>query len=175
MEGKPRNGEQEERPQPVGADFILPVLACALTAYYLITTRNLVWEARVTATFIGVILFSLSAIQFARLFARLVTGRASLSLGELVANTLHNRQRLALVSLVAVFIATIEWVGTTLGLVLLLMGCMLILGVRKITTLLAVSLTTAAAVYVLLIYLLESRLPKGPVEALIAHALGLGA
>ncbi|HXF52560.1 MAG TPA: hypothetical protein VNK52_00415 [Hyphomicrobiaceae bacterium] len=174
MEGKRRDSGLEERPEPVGADFILPVLACALTAYYLITTRELVWEARVTATFIGVILFSLSAIQFTRLFARLVSGRANPSLGELVANTLHNRQRLGLVSLVALFIGTIEWVGTTLGLVLLLIGCMLILGVRRITTLLAISVTTAAAVYVLLIYLLESRLPKGPVEALIAHVLGLG-
>ena len=174
MESKPRDTDAGARPEPLGADFIIPVLGCSLTAYYLLTTTDLVWEARVTATFIGVILLSLSAIQFARLIGRLVAGTGSLSLGDLVANTFHNRQRLVLIALMSLFIATIGWVGTTLGLFLLLNGCMLVLGVRKVSTLLAVSITTSAVVYVLLIYLLESQLPPGPIEQLIARMLGSG-
>jgi hypothetical protein len=106
---------------------------------------------------------------------RLAAGRGSWSLGDIVADTFHNRQRLQLLALVALFIATIEWVGTTLGLFLLLNGCMLVLGVRRVPTLLSVSIITSAVVYVLLIYLLESRLPPGPIERLIAQLLGSGA
>jgi hypothetical protein len=177
MEGdvESRDSDAEPRPEPLGADFIIPVLASGLTVYYLGTTLELVWEARATATFVGVILLALSAIQFARLIARLATGHGSLSLGELLADTFHNRQRLGLIALVSLFIATIEWVGTTLGLALLLTGCMLVLGVRKVSTLLAISITTSAVVYVLLIYLLESRLPQGPIEQMIARMLGAGA
>lgn len=175
MDSGPRDGDTGARRQPLGADFIIPVLGCSLTAYYLLTTTDLVWEARVTATFIGVILLSLSAVQFARLIARLAAGHGSLSLGELIANNLHNRQRLVLITLVSLFIATIGWVGATLGLFLLLIGCMLLLGVRKVSSLLAVSLTTSAVVYLLLIYLLDSPLPQGPIEQLIARMIGSGA
>jgi hypothetical protein len=175
VEDRLRERDTESRPEPVGADFIIPILGSALTIYYLVTTRGLVWEARATATFVGGILLVLSAVQLGRLVVRLAAGRGSWSLGDIVADTFHNRQRLALLVLVALFIATIEWVGTTLGLFLLLNGCMLVLGVRKPVTLLAVSTITSAVVYVLLIYLLESRLPPGPIERLIAQLLGSGA
>jgi hypothetical protein len=175
VEDRPRESDIDTRPEPLGADFIIPVLGSALTIYYLATTRTLVWEARATATFIGAILLALSAVQFGRLIVRLAAGRGSWSLGDIVADTFHNRQRLQLLALVALFIATIEWVGTTLGLFLLLNGCMLVLGVRRVPTLLSVSIITSAVVYVLLIYLLESRLPAGPVEQLIGRMIGPGA
>lgn len=175
MESNSHDSGAGTQPEPLGIDFIIPVLGSSLTAYYLLTTTDLVWEARVTATFIGVILLSLSAVQFARLLARIAAGRGGFGLGELVTNNLFNRQRLGLLVLAALFIATIDWTGTTLGLILVLIGCMLMLGVRKISTLLAISLTTGAVVYGLLIYLLESHLPKGPIEQLLGQLLGIGA
>jgi len=44
----------------LGAYFIIPLLACGLTLYFLVSTWNLVWEARSTGTFIGVILLLLA-------------------------------------------------------------------------------------------------------------------
>jgi hypothetical protein len=175
VESRPGGSDAGTGAEPIGADFIIPLLGSGLTIYYLGTTIELVWEARATATFIGGILLTMSVVQFFRLFRQLAAGTGSLSLGGLTDNTLHNRQRLALILLVALFIGTIEWVGTTLGLALLLVGCMLVLGVYRVRTLLAVSIITSAVVYVLLIYLLESRLPAGPVEHWIARMLAGGA
>ena len=95
-------------------------------------------------------------------------------LGDLIANTLHNRQRLALIVLVALFIATIGWTGTTLGLFVLLIAAMLVMGVREPGKLLGVAFGTSAVVYGMLIYLLDTRLPRGVVEKAIAAALGQG-
>jgi hypothetical protein len=57
---------------------------------------------------------------------------------------------------------------------LVLIASMRMLGVTSIRTLVAVAGVTAATVYVLLIYLVSSRLPQGPIEWLIARAFGIG-
>ena len=64
--------------------------------------------------------------------------------------------------------------GTTLGLFLVLIAGMWTLGVTSIRQLLLIAGITAATVYVLLIYLVSSRLPQGPVEWLIAKIFGIG-
>jgi hypothetical protein len=160
--------------EPLGADLIIPVLATGLTLYYVVTTAGLVWEARATGLFVGAVLLALCALQFLRIGQRVLARRGSLSLGELLSNDIHNRRRLGLLLLVALFIATVGWLGTTLGLFLLLLGAMLVTGVRNVRTLLAVALTTSSAVYVLLILLLNARLPRGLPEKLLAAAFGFG-
>jgi hypothetical protein len=99
-------------------------------------------------------------------------GYGTFGLGDLVEASTFNLQRFGLVALVAVFVATLQWVGTTLGLFLLLIGSMLVMGVRSVRTLLAVAGVTTAVVYLLLIYLLNSRLPRGSVETLLASLMG---
>lgn len=163
--GRPRDA--------LGADLIVPALACLLTGYYLVSTNGLVWEAKATGVAVGVVLLGLCAIQLARIAIALATGAGRAGFGELFVNTPFNRQRFALVALTALFIGTIGWVGTTLGLFLLLIGGMLVLGVRSVSALLGVAFAAAASVYLLLILLLGSKLPRGPVENLLA-ALGIG-
>ena len=160
--------------QPNGAGFIIPVLAVALVIYYSATTLGTTWEAKVTGVVIGAILVPLCLVHMARMVAAIAGGRGTISLGDLVANTAFNRQRIALVALIALFIATIEWVGTTLGFFLLLLGCMLVMGVRSIRALLGIAGVATAVVYGLLIYLLGSRLPRGPVEHVLGLLLGAG-
>jgi hypothetical protein len=133
-----------------------------------------VWEAKATGLVVGVVLVALCAAHVVRLGVRIATGAGGLGLGDLVANDAFNRQRLALIVLAAVFVATIHWVGTTLGLLLLLIGSMWVMGVRSVRALIGVALTTTAVVYVLLIHLLNSRLPRGPIEALLAALWGGG-
>lgn len=160
--------------QPLGAELILPLLASGLTIYYLIDTATLAWEARATGVIIGVVLLALCAVQVVRTTVRLLTGTGSLSFGAFAADTLDNRRRLGLLVLSALFIFTIEYVGTTLGLFLFLYAAMWTMGVRSQTQLLAISFCTAATVYGLLVLLLGSRLPRGVVEKGLAM-LGIGA
>ncbi len=156
----------------LGSHLIIPVLACALTAYYFVSTVGLVWEAKATGVFIGGILIVLCVAQFVRLGLRIHRGEGSLGFAGVFDDNLFNRQRLYLLVLVALFIITINWVGTTLGLFLLLMASMRLMGVRSLRTLLTVSVVTAAVVHLLLIYLLGSQLPQGVFKNLFSIASG---
>jgi hypothetical protein len=161
--------------EPLGGDLIIPVLATGLTLYYLATTAGLVWEAKATGVFVGVALLALCAAQFLRLGRRIFSRRGSLSLGDLIVDDINNRRRLGLLVLVSLFIATVGRLGATLGLFLLLIGSMRLMGVRDARTLVAVALMTSAVVFLLLIVFLNTRLPRGPIEKLLAAAAGLGA
>ena len=178
MGGDVENGPGQAAPKAVGerpaigADLVIPVLASALAAYYLITTAELDWEARSAGLFVGTVLLAMCAFQILRILAGVITGRGSIGFGELISNTVHNRQRLALIVLVALFIGTIGWTGTTLGLFLLLACSLWVMGVRQPITLLSVAFTTSAVVYTLLILLLNTRLPRGLIERLIAGLIG---
>jgi peptidoglycan/LPS O-acetylase OafA/YrhL len=167
-----RQNEPDSAPEPIGADFIIPLLACMLAIYYLTTTTDLVWEARAAGVVIGVPLIVLCVVHMTRMGLRIASRRATLGTGALFENNLFNRQRLGLAVLAALFVATIQWTGTTLGLLLFLIGSMLILGVRSIRIIAGISIITAALVYALLIVLLSSRLPQGPIEKLLAPLVG---
>ncbi len=146
---------------PIGADFIIPVLACALAAYYFISTTELVWEARATGTVIGLVLIVLCIVLFVKFGLRIASGQASLGMGDLFRNDEFNRQRFGLIAMMTIYIVTIYWVGATVGLFFLLIGCMWVLGVRSIKTLVGVALVAAVLTHLALITLLDSKLPRG--------------
>jgi hypothetical protein len=151
-------------PEPraaLGVDFIIPALACGLAIYYFVSTTDLVWEARATGTVIGLILLALCIAHIARLGLRIATGSGSFSFGDLFRNDEFNRQRFGLGVMVMIYIVTIHWVGATVGLFVLLIGCMRLLGVRSIKTLVGVALVAAVFVHLTLITLLDSKLPRG--------------
>jgi hypothetical protein len=167
-------GQRADTREPLGADFIIPLLSCILAGYYLATTTDLVWEARAAGVAVGVPLIAMCVLNMGRTIYRIAQGRGTFGFGEIFENTLFNRQRLGLGILTALFIITLPWTGTTLGLFLVLVASMRLLGVTSIRQLLIVAAATAASVYVLLIYLVSSRLPQGPVEWLIAWLFGIG-
>ena len=136
-----RQDEPGSAPEPIGADFIIPLLVLCL-------------------------------VHMARMGVRIARRHATLGTGDLFADNLFNRQRLGLAALAVLFVATIQWTGTTLGLLLFLIGSMLVLGVRNIRILAGISIIPSALVYVLLIVLLSSRLPQGPIEKLLAPLVG---
>jgi len=162
----------ERKGSALGADLIIPVFALAFTIYFLATTANLVWEARANGTVIGVALLALVAVQFVRVYLRRQAGGGTWGLGEIVERSAAQGQRLALLAIVIVFIAVIPWLGTTLGLFLVMLASMYVLGVRRPGTLVGVSLAVAAVVYLLFIAFLQSRLPAGPVERLLGPLFG---
>ena len=160
--------------EPLGADFIIPLMSCGLAGYYLATTTDLVWEARAAGVAVGVPLLLMCVFHMGRTLYRIMQGRGSFGFGDMFANTLFNRQRLVLGLLTAAFIAALPWTGTTLGLFLVLIAGMWMLGVTSVRQLVTISAITATTVYVLLIYLVSSRLPQGPVEWLIDWIFGIG-
>jgi hypothetical protein len=161
--------------EPLGADFIIPVMACILAGYYLATTTDLVWEARSAGVVVGVPLIAMCVYHMGRTIYRIARGNGSFGFGEIFEDTLFNRQRLGLLILTTLFIIALPWTGTTLGLFLVLIASMRLLGVTSIRQLVGVAAATAATVYVLLIYLVSSRLPQGPVEWLINRIFGIEA
>jgi hypothetical protein len=156
----------------LGGDLIVPVLACGLAAYYFGSTVDLVWEAKATGLFVGTVLVALCVVHFARIGRWITTGTGHLGFGDMFVATEFNKQRFGLIALAAVFIVTIHWVGTTLGLFLLLIASMWLLGVRSVRALLGIAAVTAAVVHLLLITLLNSRLPRGVLHTLLSSLSG---
>jgi hypothetical protein len=165
---------RQRRKAQLGADLIIPVLAAGFTLYYLISSFNLVWEARANGTVVGVTLLALIAIQVARVVIQLRSGAGSLGMGEFSRWTPVQGQRLMLIAALIVFVATIPWLGTTLGLFAIMIAAMLILGVRSPATLLGVAVGVSATVYLLFIVVLGARFPAGPIENGLAPLFGGG-
>jgi hypothetical protein len=65
------------------------------------------------------------------------------------------------------FIATLKWLGLTLGLALALAAALWIMGARG-KTLVIIPVTVAAAAYLLFVALLQSDIPHGPIERLLS-------
>jgi hypothetical protein len=173
MSGETPEPELGNPPQRAGgADLIIPVLAAGLAIYFLVNTASLVWEARANGTVIGVVLLILVAVQVARVVRDMRRHRASLGFGSLLERSPVQAQRLGLLAIMTLFVATIPWVGTTPGLFVAMLGSMWLLGVRDPRILIGISLVVAAVVYVLFIVLLQSRLPVGPVETFISSVMG---
>jgi len=65
------------------------------------------------------------------------------------------------------FIATLNWLGLTLGLLLALFGALWIMGARG-KMLAIVPFAVALAAYLLFVVLLQSDIPHGPIERLLS-------
>jgi hypothetical protein len=98
-------------------------------------------------------------------------GMGQFTFGDLFESSIYNRQRMALVALLIVFILTIQWLGTTLGLLLLMLASLWVMGVTSSKQLIGISVTSAAVVYLLFIFLLNSRMPRGIIENSLATIL----
>lgn len=169
------NGAAPREPSPaLGADLLIPLFGSGLTLYYLTSTWELGWEAKATGTVVGTVLLALCALHLLRVLVTLRARRGTLGLGGLFRLTPFNRQRLALILLALAFVLTVRWIGTTLGLFLLILANLWVMGVRNPRQLIAIPLVTAATVYVLLIWLLNTRLPRGIPEKVLGAMLGGG-
>ena len=155
------------RRTPRGADLVIPALALAFAVYFFNSIAELGWEAKANGVLIGTILVVLIVVQIARIALDLRGGRAGLGMAELWLPREALVKRLGLVVITVLFIATLKWLGLTLGLYLSLLTSLLIMGVRSRVALVCVPLAIAAAAYLMFILLLQSDFPHGPVEKLL--------
>jgi hypothetical protein len=152
---------------PLGADLVIPALAAAFAAYFFFSIADLAWEAKANGVVIGAILTILVVIQLVRIGMRLRAGEADLGFERLVAPRDALPKRIGLVLITIVFIATMHWLGVTLGMLLALFASLWILRVRNRKALVLVPLAVVACVYLLFVAALQSDIPHGPVEWLL--------
>ena len=153
---------------PLGADLVIPGLALAFAAYFLVSIADLAWEAKTNAVLIGVLLIVLAAAQLARIALKVIRGEGNLRADVLLLRRDVLVRRLGLVGITVVFIATLNWLGVTLGLLLAMFAALWVSGVRSRAALVWIPLAVAASVYLLFIALLQSDLPHGPLEFVLA-------
>ena len=170
----PISPEEEEQRPALGADLVIPAMAAAFTIYFLISTNHFVWEAKANGVVIGITLLALLVMQVVRIFLNVRAGRGTLSLGELIAPTQAQGQRIALIVILALFVGSISWLGTTLALYLAMTASMIALGVRKPRELFLVPFLTSIFVYLLFVVLLPTRMPEGVIENLVSAIAGGG-
>lgn len=160
------------QPKPLGADLVLPALATGFTIYFFVSVGDLAWEAKANAVVIGTGLLALVALFLVRTGLMLARGAATLGFDKLIEPRWAWGPRLAIIGLCAVFIFLLPWLGLTLGLFLLTAALMFLLKAGSWRSIVATAAIVAATSYLLFIALLNSRLPRGPVEQLLAALIG---
>ena len=163
--------ERKESSPALGADLVVPALALAFAIYFFVSTADLIWEAKANGVVIGLALVILIAFQVGRTVLQLMKGEGGPGFGTLSQPELVWK-RIGLVVVTAIFIATLPWLGLTLGLWLGMAAQLWIIGVRSRKTLFWLPVGTAACVYLLFIVALDSGFPHGPIENLLAPLLG---
>ena len=153
--------------KPLGADLVIPALALGFAAYFFVSIADLAWEAKANGMVIGGILVLLIAIQLARIAIRVVKGRASLGLSGLWEPREVLGKRVGMVLVTIAFIATLGWLGLTLGLLLSLFAALWVMGARG-KALAIIPVVVAAAAYLLFVHLLQTDIPHGPIERLFS-------
>jgi hypothetical protein len=152
---------------PLGADLVIPALALGFAAYFFVSIADLAWEAKANGVVIGGVLVLLILIQLIRITARLLKHDASVAFDPLWQPRDALVKRVGMVAITIVFIATLKWLGLTLGLALALFGALWIMGARG-KALVLIPVTVAAAAYLLFVALLQSDIPHGPIERLFS-------
>ncbi len=151
----------------LGADLVIPALALGFAAYFFVSIADLAWEAKANGVVIGGILVGLIAIQLVRVTLRVLHGEASLKFNLLWEPRDVLGKRVGMVLVTVAFIATLNWFGLTLGLLLALFAALWIMGVRG-KPLVILPAAVALAAYLLFVVLLQSDIPHGPIERLLS-------
>ncbi len=158
--------------RPLGSDLVIPVAALAFTLYYFSTIIDSPWTAQVGAVLIGVILISLTLMFIARSALALHAGAADLSMSTLFSRDDIATGRLGLMAVTVLYIVVIQWGGFTLTTFAFLMAAMLILTRGRNKTLIVIlSSVMALGGYAVFIYAFDTRVPRGPFEALMKSVL----
>lgn len=159
--------QRAEKRVALGAELVLPVIALAFATYFLVSTADLQWEAKANGVIIGGLLVLLLALQFVRSGIAYVRGRADFSFGALLQPRDVLYKRLGMMAITIALVATVPWLGLGLGLFLSLAAALVMMGVRGFGHALLVAFLVALSCSVLFTVVLDSGLPRGPVEHLL--------
>jgi hypothetical protein len=156
---------------PLGADLVIPLLALGFAIYFFFSLSDLAWEAKANGIIIGTLLVTLVVVQLVRIGLAVARGEGSLRTDPLWQPRDVLGKRIGMVLITIAFIATIKWLGLTLGLLLGMMSSLWLMGIRKPGRVIAISGVVAASAYLLFIAALDSSFPHGPIEDAVAYLL----
>lgn len=152
----------------VGADMIVPVAGLAFGAYYLWSIAGLPRMAQFNGRFLVMILVVLSVLLALRMALGLIRGEAEFSFADLAESRQTAYARWGVLALAIGFALVIPFVGFTLSIFLFLLLSMLLLQVRPISRIMIIASSAATLGYLLFIVALGARLPRGPIENILA-------
>ena len=153
---------------PLGADLVIPALALGFAIYFFWSIADLAWEAKANGVVIGVALIVLVAIQVARIGVAVAQGRGDLRTDSLWQPREVLLKRLGMVAITVAFILLLQVLGLTLSLFAAMAAALLVMGVRKASTVLGISFAVAAAAYTLFIAVLNAGFPHGVIEKILS-------
>jgi Tripartite tricarboxylate transporter TctB family len=153
---------------PLGADLVIPVLALGFALYFFWSIADLAWEAKANGVVIGAVLVGLAVLQIGRIAVDVVKGRGDLRTDPLWQPREVLFKRIGMVLVTIAFIALLQLLGLTLSLFVAMAAALVIMGVRRASTVLLISFAVAAAAYLLFIAVLDSSFPHGPIEKLLS-------
>ena len=153
----------------LGADLIIPGLALAFALYFFVSTFDLAWEAKANGVVIGTALVLLIALLLGRVALQVMRGEGGLGFAPLWQPREMLWKRVGQVSVTSIFIAAMPWHGLTLALWLGMLAQLWIIGVRSRKVLFWLPTGTAACIYLLFIFVLDSGFPHGPIEMLLGR------
>ena len=153
---------------PLGADLIIPGLALAFAIYFFFSIDDLAWEAKANGVLVGSILVVLVLVQFVRTGLSIARGEGDFSFSVLLRPREALVKRVLLVALTVVFIASLEWLGLTLDVLVCMALALYLMGVRKRGQIVLISVIVATFAYLMFVAALGSQIPHGPIEGLLA-------
>jgi hypothetical protein len=156
----------------MGADLVIPLLALGFAIYFFFSIADLAWEAKANGVIIGTLLVTLVVVQLVRIRLAVARGKADLRTDPLWRPRDALGKRIGMVLITIAFIATIKWLGLTLGLLLGMMSSLWLMGIHKPVRVVAISVVVAASAYLLFIAALDSAFPHGAIENAVAYLLG---
>jgi hypothetical protein len=150
-----------------GADLVIPAMAAAFTLYFLYTIWGLEWEAKANGIFVGVALLALVAVQAVRTVIGISRAQGDMSFEPLLEPREALPKRLAMLAITIAFVVVVPWLGLGLGLFIAMAAGFGVLGVRPWRRAILTAFIVAAVATVMFNAVLDTGLPKGPVEKLL--------
>ncbi len=159
--------------EPTGGDWVIPVIALAFTTYYLVSIKDLVWEAKIAAVFVAVMLYLLIGIFAVKTVFGLKRGSLKIDFSPLWENWPLFRTRALLFGLATASVAFLPWLGFTLSTFGFLLAAFLWLERMPVKTAVITASALALSGYVLFIAILRTAFPPGPFELAVRALTGI--
>jgi hypothetical protein len=163
----------QDRREPTGGDWVIPALGLAFTTYYLWSIKDLVWEAKVAAVFVAVMLYLLIGIFALKTLFGLKRGSLVIDFSPLWENWPLFRIRALLFGLAALSVILIPWLGFTLSTFGFLLATFMWLEKMPAKTAVITAGLLALSGYILFIAILRTAFPMGPFELAVRALTGI--
>ncbi|MCJ8145033.1 hypothetical protein MKI84_19090 [Ancylobacter sp. A5.8] len=165
--------DQRDARVATGADWIIPILGAVFATYYLISIKDLDWEAKVSGVFCAVVLFLLIGIFALRTVIGLARGTHYVEWRSLYESRKLGSVRATLFLLTVASVAAIPYAGFTLSTFGYLFLCFLVLQKMPARRAALIAGSLALFGFVLFILILRTAFPQGPFERLFFALTGL--